>query len=185
MVPLNFGKVHRNQNGSRQIWTWKWFVQNEDVLIRFRAGFNSSKAHRSQPRWLVSHPWSGGGTRSSYSRVSNLTSPELKCGSVVADRGSRGLQQAGLSWGGPASKQFGLQMARQSLGRASSGCVSCDSGRLRRYRLVRWGRWGAVLRRGPLVGRRNGQIFLVWWCTVTSKVSIGERERWWREEKKN
>ena len=37
MVPLNFSKVHRNQNGSRQIWTWKWFVQNEDVLICFRA----------------------------------------------------------------------------------------------------------------------------------------------------
>ena len=163
----------------------KWFVQNEDVLIRFRAGFNSSRAHRSHPRRLATQPWSGGGTRSSYSRVSDSTSSELKRGSVAADQGSRGLQRAGLSWEGPAPKQFGRQTARQLLGRASSGCVSCDSGRFRCYRLVRRGRWGVVLRRGPLAGRRSGRNCLVRWCTVTFKVSIGgEREMMERGKEK-
>ena len=177
MVPLNFGKVHRNQNGSWQIWTWKWFVQNKDVLIRFRAGFSSSRAQRSHPRWLATQPWSGGGARSSYSRVSDSTSSELKRGSDEADRGSRGLQRAGLSWGRPVPEQLGRQTARQPLGRTPSGSDSCDSGRFRHYRLVRRGRWCAELRRGPLVGRRGGRNWLVRWCTMTTNVGIGERER--------
>ena len=184
MVPLNFGKVHQNQNGSWQIWTWKWFVQNKDVLIRFRAGFSSSRAQRSHPRWLATQPWSGGGARSSYSRVSDSTSPELKLGSDEADRGSRGLQRAGLSWGRPVPEQLGRQTARQPLGRArllaaisagfgTTGWSGGDAGVL-----------SSVEGLSPVggvagTGWSGGAQWPPTW------VSGRERESWWKEENKS
>ena len=47
----------------------KWFVQNEGVLIRCRAGISSSRAHGGFPWRLAGRPWLADGKRSQLQPV--------------------------------------------------------------------------------------------------------------------
>ena len=162
----------------------KFLEQVWGDLIWFEAGFSSFQGHGDHPKWLVAQPWDGGGARRrSWSWVARASN-EVAHASTGVDRTCQEVWSTGLSWRTAVGAVKGWNGDKIVPGsRGLNGDFGLSGNARRRF----WAGVGpsmAELRLKTFVGWRCGRICWGRWCTVTVRVSIEERGRWWREGEK-